>query len=529
MKAIIYGAKSSPDERGSIDDQIRECREYAERQGWEVEAEYQDENKSAYHSNRGPGLAAAKDAAKLAAQGEEVTLLVFSSDRLARGDGKDADHLVELLLEARRSGYRLAAATGENISDLVYAALLGERNHMDSKAKGEHTRAGIRRRAERGNFHGGRVPYGYRYERNRNDPTDPGRLLIDSAQAKAILQMADWYEAGAGFDQISVRLNKAGIPSPTGILWERSSVSNVLGSPVIAGFVHCKGDRFKGEHQPIIDLARWERLQEIRESRRGKGSRPLGHHIFSGGVLRCPECRSALRARTTPAGYAYYCCSHRPPTVCGQSNIEARIVEGLILDGLLALVFDPDETRARIEAAATEERERATSLIAAAEKRVRAVERKRERVMREYVGNVAPDILTQALATLDEEEAQAKAHAAELEEAAQAAEAEAQNFDAEREVVARLERLQEIAAGERDPGTVEILRQAISTTFERIYLLEDPDGKLMVTPVLRREAVAALGGRVKYETAKHGSLDYQAEIPARMPIPAGLTGGNRGK
>jgi hypothetical protein len=46
-KAIIYAAKSSPDERGSIPDQLKECRELAEAEGYEVVGEYSEENVSA--------------------------------------------------------------------------------------------------------------------------------------------------------------------------------------------------------------------------------------------------------------------------------------------------------------------------------------------------------------------------------------------------------------------------------------------------------------------------------------------------
>jgi hypothetical protein len=210
--------------------------------------------------------------------------------------------------------------------------------------------------------------------------------------------------------------------------------------------------------------------------------------------------------------------------ICGQSAINARLLEGKILDGLIGLVFDPEQTRERIEASASEERERAKGMIAAAEKRLRAVKRKRDRAMADYLdGRLSAALWEAAAATLDEEEAQAQAHAAELEEAAQAAESEAANIDAEREVVARLEALQEIIRGDRESGSAEVLRQAITATFDRVYLLEDLDGKLMVAPVLRREAVKALGGTTRIETAKHGSHEARTQAPARIPLPASLT------
>jgi len=69
----------------------------AEREGWEVVAEFSDEAFSAYSGNRGPGLAQARATAALHAP---AVLLVQHSDRLARGAGDApgaAEHLAEIL------------------------------------------------------------------------------------------------------------------------------------------------------------------------------------------------------------------------------------------------------------------------------------------------------------------------------------------------------------------------------------------------------------------------------------------------
>ena len=41
--AILYGAKSTEDKRGGIDTQLTDCREIAEREGWEIVGEFSDE------------------------------------------------------------------------------------------------------------------------------------------------------------------------------------------------------------------------------------------------------------------------------------------------------------------------------------------------------------------------------------------------------------------------------------------------------------------------------------------------------
>src|SRR5688572_6756510 len=96
--AVIYGAKSTPDERGSIPDQLDECRSFAEAHGlMVVEPAEWDENASAFKGNRGPGLERAMERVEaLAAEHGAAELIVWHSNRLARGElvsSTNAKHL----------------------------------------------------------------------------------------------------------------------------------------------------------------------------------------------------------------------------------------------------------------------------------------------------------------------------------------------------------------------------------------------------------------------------------------------------
>src|SRR5436305_14972570 len=69
IPCVLYGAKSTADIRGSIPDQLRECRAAIEGFGARVVVEeYSDEAASAYFGNRGPGLAEAMRHAEALAQ-----------------------------------------------------------------------------------------------------------------------------------------------------------------------------------------------------------------------------------------------------------------------------------------------------------------------------------------------------------------------------------------------------------------------------------------------------------------------------
>jgi hypothetical protein len=150
---VIYAAKSTEDKRGSIPDQLRECREAIESDPRRrLVAEYKDEAFSAYRRNRGPGLRdAMQHAEDLAAQEGIAELWAQHSDRIARGDGRAARHTVEVALWALKCDVRVRTLQDpDTFRDLLYAVVTGQRNNEDSKRKSLASQAGMRRAAARG-------------------------------------------------------------------------------------------------------------------------------------------------------------------------------------------------------------------------------------------------------------------------------------------------------------------------------------------------------------------------------------------
>src|ERR1700759_687505 len=106
--AVIYAAKSTADKLGSIPTPLADGHRLAEARGLEAVAEFQDEAASAYHGDRGPGLAGAMaECERLAAEHGTCALIVQHSDRLARGDAKQARHLIEIVLWAIKTDVQL--------------------------------------------------------------------------------------------------------------------------------------------------------------------------------------------------------------------------------------------------------------------------------------------------------------------------------------------------------------------------------------------------------------------------------------
>ena len=153
IACVIYAAKSTADRRGSIPDQLRECRSVTESDDARcLVAEYSDEAFSAFRRNRGPGLEdAMQHVEDLALEHGTAELWAQQCDRLARGDGRSARHAVEIALWALKRDVRVRTVQDPGtFSDLLYAVVTGQRNHDDSRRKGMSIVAGRRRSAERG-------------------------------------------------------------------------------------------------------------------------------------------------------------------------------------------------------------------------------------------------------------------------------------------------------------------------------------------------------------------------------------------
>src|SRR6185437_3931308 len=109
-----------------------------------------------FKQSRGPKLAEAlREAEALAGEHDGAELWVQHSDRLARGDGRTARHLVEIALWALKANVAVRSIQDpDTFRDLLYAVVTGQRNHEDSRRKGLASAAGRRRAVERGEYTG---------------------------------------------------------------------------------------------------------------------------------------------------------------------------------------------------------------------------------------------------------------------------------------------------------------------------------------------------------------------------------------
>jgi site-specific DNA recombinase len=377
LRTACYARFSSDLQRDtSIDDQVRECREYAKRQGWEWQDSqlYSDKAISGASLEGRTGLQTLQAAALMNPRPFDV-LLVDDSSRVAR----DLADALRVLQAFKFAGVRVVYisqnidSTSEQAETLV--AVHGLVDALYLKEMAAKIKRGLRGQVERGYATGG-VTYGYRTV-PVPDPSRPGeylgwRMEIAEAEAAAIRNVFEWYASGTTIPQILARLNadpsrysapRAGGASGT---WKRGAVLRLLKNERYTGkqiwgqrqSVRRPGSRkvvaraVAREQQVIADRPDlqiisdelWAKAQARRHATRivNEQRRQAGSNLISGrvgalhgtalftGVMRCSACGgsiSIVNSRTVNGVvYSYYGCynAHRNGAAGCSNRVTAR-------------------------------------------------------------------------------------------------------------------------------------------------------------------------------------------------------------
>ena len=189
----------------------------------------------------------------------------------------------------------------------------------------------------------GPPPYGY-----QKDPDDPKRWIIDEEAAQVVRTIFTWYLAGRGVEQIATQLDHDGVLIPTAYLktkgfnrptkhvavspthWNSATITKMLANQEYCGDVinfktYSKSYKlktryandpdkmaiFKDVHEPIIQRADWEQVQEKRNSLRKRETYDGDVGLFSG-LLTCADCGCNMHFHFNQGNreIRYYNCSN---------------------------------------------------------------------------------------------------------------------------------------------------------------------------------------------------------------------------
>ena len=221
MTRVAIYARYSTDlqKESSIDDQIRLCREYAERQGWSIVNIYTDPAISGAAMLLRPGIQQAMQAGM---SREYDLLMAHALDRLSR----DQEDIAAIYKRLKFADVGMVTLTEGEITPL-HIGFKGTMNAMFLSDLREKVRSGQRGNIENGKSAGG-LPYGYRVVRNGVDRDgDPlrGDREIDPGHHSIIVHVFGEYVAGRSPVAIAKSLNAEGVPGPTGTGWTQSTIN----------------------------------------------------------------------------------------------------------------------------------------------------------------------------------------------------------------------------------------------------------------------------------------------------------------
>jgi site-specific DNA recombinase len=215
-RVALYARYSSDAQRdASVDDQLRLCRSYAERQGWTVAVCYTDRAMSGASLLR-PGI---QELMQDAQRGEFEWVLAEALDRISR----DQEDVAAVFKRLRFAGAGIVTLSEGQINEL-HVGLKGTMNALFLKDLAAKTHRGLRGRVEAGKAGGG-LCFGYRVAHRIEDgvPVRGDREIV-AAEAEAIHRIFRDFAKGESPRAIARALNAEGVPGPGGGEWSDTTI-----------------------------------------------------------------------------------------------------------------------------------------------------------------------------------------------------------------------------------------------------------------------------------------------------------------
>lgn len=392
-KAVIYARYSSDNQRdASIDQQVKACEKYAMEQDLKVLRVYDDRALTGKTDKRPAFLRMIRDSAKR----EFKYVIVYSLDRFSRNKYDSVMHKHTL----KENGVTVLSAM-EHITDdptgaLMESILEGFAEYY-SRELAQKIHRGLTDNAEKAIVNGS-VPLGYRRGKD-------GHAEIVEEEAEIVREIFRRVKEGEMLIRIAEDLNRRGLRTKKGALWNRSSFNKILSNERYIGVYLYKEHRIEGGFPSIIDDDTFREVQTyVKNKPKGRGTvkrRKCNAFTYMlTGKLYCGECDSPMSgvsgtARNEDLHYYYVCTKKRYDKSCHKKNVPRDEIERRITQELKQLL-DDDELLEWMADKAIEhlESERNTAEIDALRAELEEATRKRDNLRKNLeTGEVLPIVM----------------------------------------------------------------------------------------------------------------------------------------
>ena len=350
----------------SIPDQVRQIREWCERQGHSVAVEYIEPGASATDDRRSIFQQMISEASVSPAPFDAI--VIHSLSRFFR-DSYEFAYYERKLLKVGVKVISITQQTGDDPAGEMARKIFSLFDEYQSKENGKHTLRAMQENARQGFVNGSVPPFGYRKVEVelQGRKGKKKKLAVDPGEAAIVKKVFDLYLNGHNGHALGMYgaadcLNRQGITF-RGRPWSKGLVEGVLNNTAYIGEhyfnkKHAKTRKRKPKSEwilvkvpPVIDETIFKRAQRLRESRNPDNVPPrvVGNPTLLTGLLKCGCCGAGMTLMTGKSGgYRYYKCSTRirKGNSCSSGNLPTGKLDNLILHSLADKVFT--ESRVRI-------------------------------------------------------------------------------------------------------------------------------------------------------------------------------------
>ena len=266
-------------------------------------------------------------------------VIVYKLDRLSRSQ-KDTLYLIEDVFNPRGVDF---VSLGENLdtSTPMGRAMLGIMSafaQLEREQIRERTRMGMKERVKSGLWMGGgRVPFGYTYDRTRG-------ILVPNADAQTVRRVYSLYLQGYSPNSIAEMV---------GLKYDRL-VMQILTRKTNIGVILYNGVEYQGQHEPIIDSETYEKAMDMMRERSVQRTATTDNLLT--GLITCGKCSAKMRyQKWGNAGQKLVCYSQQKSKQylikdpdCDNQRVWADEVEDAALKDLFRFAVEqsnPDKTQ----------------------------------------------------------------------------------------------------------------------------------------------------------------------------------------
>jgi site-specific DNA recombinase len=293
---------------------------------------YEDGGYSADSLDR-PAL---KDMLRDVREGRLNCVLAYKIDRLTRSV-RDFHVLMDLF---DRCGVKFVSVTQsldtQNPMGRLLRNVLLDFAQFEREMTADRTRDKMYQRAQKGLWNGGNVPYGYAIENKR--------LIVDTEEATRLRFMFHRFADSPSLTRLRGELHRQGWYTRSGKPWSKMALDHILRNPIYCGLIRFNEQRFKGEHEALIEEVLYDKVQSMRRDRSHSATK-LSRVFLLKGLLRCSECGSWMTPHYTQKRHKdgsvyripYYRCTktlHFNNSVCPVKHINADNVEHMVVQKL---------------------------------------------------------------------------------------------------------------------------------------------------------------------------------------------------